>query len=84
MIPKDKLMHAAMGAVAALGVLGLLAIAKHMGKDAAMVAGAVAVGLGYELVQKLRDEGDPDLEDAAVTTAGGLALTVLAWFVGWV
>lgn len=81
---RDKLMHAAMGAITALGVLALLLIAKHIGKDAAMVTGAIAVGLAYEGIQKLRNAGEPDLVDAAATALGGVALTVGAWLIGWV
>lgn len=79
-LPRDKVLHAAMGAATVLALLALLAIAKHdIGFSLAMAG--TAVGLAYERQQKFRGEGEFSLLDAAATAAPGyLAWGVLALF----
>ena len=79
-LPRDKALHAAMGAATVLGVLIVLAIAKQNIGLSLAVAGAL-VGLAYEYQQKFRGEGEFSLLDAAATAAPGfLAWGVLASF----
>lgn len=80
MIPRDKLLHLAMGAATILGVLLVLAIAKHdIGFSLAVAA--TLVGLSYEWHRKFRGEGTFSLLDAAATAAPGfMAWGVLALF----
>lgn len=79
-IPRDKLMHAAVGLAAVLAVLLVLAVAKHdIGFSLAVAT--TPLGLGAEGLQKFRGEGDFSLLDAAATAAPGfLAWGVLASF----
>lgn len=82
-IPKDKLLHAAFGAAAALGALGIVWLAKNAAVELAMIAAAAVVGATYEAVQKYRNEGEPSIDDFVATAIGGaavtLALSLLAW-----
>jgi Co/Zn/Cd efflux system component len=78
MIAKDKLMHGAFGAAASAGAFALA----KFGVIFAMLLAAVAVGVAYELVQKLRGEGQPDWRDALATAIGGAAITGAAVIVG--
>lgn len=77
MIAKDKLLHAAFGAAAALGALALVWLAKHAAIEIAMLASAIVVGGAYEAVQKYRGEGEPDVRDFVATAIGGAAATLV-------
>lgn len=75
MIPKDKLLHVALGGVAVACALLALAVYEHLGLGACLAFTTTAVGALYEGNQYIRKEGQPDLWDAAVTAAPG--------FVAW-
>lgn len=70
-LPKDKLLHAAFGALTAVAVVPLLYITVRFGAAVAMVIAAVMMGVGYELQQKLRGDGEPSWADALATAVGG-------------
>ena len=73
MLPHDKANHAFYGAlVAAVGTV------VHSWQAGAIAC--VAVGVGYELYQRLKTKGHPSIADAAATIAGG-ALVVVPWVV---
>lgn len=76
----DKLMHAIMGAAVAVCAAGLVWISQLVDTPTAMLAAAVAVGVAYELVQRLRNEGQADPLDAIATAAGGALAAFLAAF----
>lgn len=76
MIARDKLLHAAFGAAAALGALGLVWLAKNTAIEIAMLVSAIVVGGAYEAVQKYRGEGEPDVNDFVATALGGAAATL--------
>lgn len=78
-IPRDKLMHLAFGAGTVVGTVALLFLARQYGAGPAMAFASTVVGVGYELVQRLRKEGEPSVADALATAAPGW----LAWGVLW-
>lgn len=75
MIDKDKLFHASAGAVTVIGAFAVIMLYSAFGWGPAFAFASTAVGIGYEVVQKLRNEGHPDPVDAAFTAAPGW----LAW-----
>lgn len=80
MIAKDKLQHAAFGAAAAVGAFAL----SRLPPVYAMLLAPALVGIAYELVQKLRNEGVPAWSDVLATCIGGAALAALARAAGLV
>jgi hypothetical protein len=78
----DKKLHAAFGVLTAVVVMLLILISGQLGTPAAMAIGATLMGVGYELQQKLRGEGEPDLKDALVTSVAGSAAAIAAHFLG--
>lgn len=78
MIEPDKLKHIAAGAVSAIGGGLVAAVGHSWGLPAAMVVASVGVGVGYEVVQRIRREGTPDVRDAAATAAGGALVALVA------
>jgi hypothetical protein len=81
-LPKDKLLHAAFGALTAVSVVGLVYVVVYFGAPLAMWAGATALGGGYELQQRLRGDGEPDWKDALATSVGGGLIALGAHFLG--
>lgn len=79
MIPKDKLQHVAMGA----GACVVLAAVHYLPVNLAMLIGAVAFGVFYELQQWYRKEGQPDVWDAVATALPGLAAYVALEVFKW-
>jgi VanZ family protein len=80
-IPQDKLQHIIGGAIVAAVFLALASVAGATDRKlmaAAALWAALIVGVGFELLQKFRREGEPDIRDAAATTLGG-AITALAY-----
>ena len=73
-IPRDKIMHAAAGVITLLAGAAVLAVFEFAGPGAAAALATTLVGVGYELQQRLRGDGEPSWADAAVTAAPG-------WFV---
>ncbi len=73
-IPADKLLHLQGGAIVALAMLAVAALAIYVGLWVAVAAGSVAIGVGLELYQKKRGEGVPSWPDAAASALPGLVL----------
>lgn len=70
-MPRDKLLHLALGVLSlACGLLALW-IYEQFGLGPTMAYTATAVGVLYELQQWYRREGQPDAWDAAATAAPG-------------
>jgi hypothetical protein len=78
---RDKVLHFAFGLASALAAIAVVEIRDRFGLPAACLALAAAVGVGYEVVQKLRGSGEPSVRDALATAAGGamLSLALLAY-----
>jgi hypothetical protein len=76
----DKWLHAAAGALVALGALWIVSAAEALNIPAAMTLAGFVVGVGYEAVQAFRKEGTPDPLDALATLAGAVVLAgIYAW-----
>lgn len=75
MIPRDKLLHLALGALAIACALLALLVYEHLGLGACLAYTTTAVGVLYEVQQWYRKEGQPDPWDAIATAAPG--------FVAW-
>lgn len=76
---RDKVMHAAGGVMVAFAVLPLVWVAAYWGIPWAMLAAAAAVGVAYEVQQRIRGEGQPDPVDALATASGGALPALLVW-----
>jgi hypothetical protein len=72
-IALDKLQHLIMGVFAALFTVLLVLIARKYGVGPAMAAASTTVGIGFELMQKYRKQGEPSVKDAAATALPGWA-----------
>lgn len=81
-VMSDKAQHAIGGALVAAGFVLLLWLAAHAGIAVAMLAAGGMAGAAFEVVQRIRGEGQPDWRDA-LATAGGAALVALAWHLVW-
>ena len=71
MIPKDKLLHVALGVLAVVCALGALAIYERHGLGLTLAYTTTMVGCLYEVQQWYRKEGQPDLLDAVATALPG-------------
>ena len=74
---RDKVFHIGGGAMSAVAVIVLCNFGARFGLAWAAIAGAMLVGICYELQQKIRGEGEPSWEDAAATALGGAFVAVL-------
>jgi hypothetical protein len=72
MIPLDKRYHLVFGAATAAVMVLNLYLFILLGWAWSAMAAAAEVGIGYELVQKIRKEGTPDVTDAVAVIVGGL------------
>lgn len=72
-IPRDKLLHIALGVLAILCAYVALWVNSLLGLGACLAYTTTAVGLLYEVQQAYRKEGQPDPWDAAATAAPGWA-----------
>ena len=77
MMPRDKLLHLALGVIAIGCAILALAIYNDFGLGACLAYTTTAVGVLYEVQQWYRKEGQPELLDALATAAPGW----LAWLV---
>jgi hypothetical protein len=71
MIPRDKLLHLALGVLAIACALAALTIHAWWGLGACLAYTTTAVGVLYEVQQWYRREGQPDIYDALATAAPG-------------
>lgn len=81
MIARDKLQHIAAGcATVAAAYLGSVVLHQH-GLGWFLAYASTGVGVGYEIVQRIRREGQPDPLDAAATALPGwAALAAMQFF----
>lgn len=71
MIPRDKLLHIALGALAIACALLALLVYETWGLGACLAYTTSAVGVLYEAQQWYRKEGQPDQWDAFCTALPG-------------
>lgn len=74
-IPRDKLLHIALGVLSIVCALAALMIHAFFGLGPTLAYTTTAVGVLYEVQQWYRKEGQPDPWDAVATAAPG--------FVAW-
>ena len=79
-IPRDKLLHLALGVLAILCAYVALWINSLFGLGACMAYTTTAVGVLYEVQQWFRKEGQPDPWDALATAAPGWVAWALLEF----
>ena len=78
MIQRDKVLHAAVCAAAAVIVMALVWVALLFGLPWAMFAGGSILAVSYEGLQAYRGEGEPSGYDAAAGIGGALAVSLIA------
>lgn len=71
MIPRDKLLHLALGALAVACAVGALTVYALFGLGPCLAYTSTTVGVLYELQQHYRGEGQPDALDALATAIPG-------------
>ena len=71
----DKLLHVALGCIAAAVGYGCLIVHSTLGLGAMLAYTTTVTGIGYELQQHIRKEGQVEALDALATAAPGW----LAW-----
>ena len=76
-IPRDKLLHLALGVLAILCAYVALWVNSLFGLGACLAYTTTAVGVLYEWQQHYRGEGEPDLFDALATAAPGWVVWAL-------
>lgn len=67
----DKLKHVVAGAAAVLFTLAALWLGQRVSVGAALAFASTSLGIGYELLQRYRREGQPEVLDAVATAAPG-------------
>lgn len=73
----DKITHLKYGVPLAALVAGIGLVAVHISIGFAVAAGSLAIGVGMELNQKLRNEGKPEALDALASGAAGIIAGLL-------
>ena len=79
-IPRDKLLHIALGLLALACALLALAIFQRFGLGATLAYTTTAVGVLYEVQQWYRREGQVEVLDAIYTAAPGFVAWALLEF----
>lgn len=73
-IPRDKVLHVGLGVLAVLCAYVALWVHAAFGLGACMAFTTTAVGVLYEVQQRVRGEGQVEVLDAAATAAPGWVL----------
>lgn len=76
---EDWKLHLGMGCVTLASTVLILWVDANYGRGAAAALATSLIGIGYELVQLFRKEGDPSPRDAAITAAPGWIFWLLTW-----
>lgn len=71
MIPRDKLLHLALGLIALLAAMPALWLHSIAGLGPTLACVTTVVGVGYEVQQRIRGEGQVEALDAVCTAAPG-------------
>jgi len=70
-MPRDKILHLALGVIA-LACAGIaLLVYEQYGIGPCLAFTTTIVGVGYEVQQQIRKEGEPDAMDAIATAIPG-------------
>jgi VanZ family protein len=68
----DKLLHLKLGVPMAIMLAVVVFVAQYAGPGFAVALGAVWLGVGVEMYQKYRNEGEASWADAAASAAAGV------------
>ena len=71
MLPRDKLLHIALGVLAIACALLALVVYERFGLGPTLAYVTTIVGVGYEVQQRIRGEGQVEALDALATAAPG-------------
>lgn len=80
-IAPDKQMHLKLGIPLSLVIALTVAVALFVGPGYAVMFGSVALGIGVEIYQKIRNEGQFEWSDAACSAAFGVCAGL--WYELW-
>ena len=70
-IPRDKILHIALGLIALLAAMTAIWLHSIAGLGATLAYVTTVVGVGYEVQQRIRGEGQVEALDAVCTAAPG-------------
>lgn len=77
----DKLLHLKLGLAAALALVVVAGVATAT-LSGAVALGSIACGIGYELQQRIRGDGEPSWQDALATAVPGCSLALVMFLAG--
>ncbi|MFO1268540.1 MAG: hypothetical protein U1F25_13595 [Rubrivivax sp.] len=80
-LPKDKIQHLTWGAGLAL-IVACTVLAARASPALAIALASAALGVGVELYQRARNEGEPSWLDALATATPGLLLAGIVLLAG--
>ncbi len=83
MIPRDKLLHFALGVIACLAACVGAYIYGAVGLGALLAYTSTTVGIAYEMQQKIRGEGQVEALDAFATALPGWVAAAIIYFFDW-
>lgn len=72
----DKILHLQFGAAIAVALMGLFYLSHSIGIPASIMLGSIAAGIGYEVQQFIRRDGEASWRDALATAAPGALLAL--------
>lgn len=78
----DKLLHLKLGLAVALALILVVCLAVLVTPSAGVAVGAILCAIGYELVQKIRREGEPSPKDALASAAPGCLIALAMFLAG--
>ena len=70
-IPRDKILHLALGLIALLAAMTAIWLHSIAGLGPTLAYATTVVGVGYEVQQRIRGEGQVEALDALATAAPG-------------
>ena len=75
----DKILHLQFGTAIAVALMGLFYLSHSIGIPGSVLLGSIAAGIGYEVQQFIRKEGEATWQDAFATAAPGGLLALLLY-----
>jgi hypothetical protein len=81
-LASDKLLHLKLGLAVALALVLVVCLADMVSQSAGVAVGAIACGIGYELQQKIRGDGEPSWQDALASAVPGCSIALVMFLAG--
>ncbi len=75
-LARDYKLHIAFGIAAAASSVLIVIVAERFGLPWAVFLAAALLGVGYEVQQRMRGEGEASWRDALATAAGGASVSI--------